>query len=84
MVQPVPFDGRVLHVSRDAVQDENIGLVYPTRVAMARTTILSGTEHVPLSPGMATTVEIKTGKRKLIEYLLAPLQRYQDESMRER
>jgi hypothetical protein len=28
---------------------------------------------VPLSPGMAVTVEIKTGSRRLIEYLLSPV-----------
>jgi len=89
-VESFPFtkfgtiDGKVAIVSGDAVQDENLGLVYPIRVTMAKTTILSGSEHVTLSPGMNVTIEVKTGKRKLIEYLLAPLQRYQDESMRER
>jgi hypothetical protein len=34
--------------------------------------------------GGAVTVEIKTGKRKLIEYLLSPLMRMTDEAARER
>jgi len=33
---------------------------------------------------MAVTVEIKTGKRRLIEYFLSPLLQYKDESVRER
>jgi len=33
---------------------------------------------------MAVTVEAKTGKRKIIEYLLSPLLRYKQESLRER
>jgi len=33
---------------------------------------------------MAVTVEIKTGKRRLIEYFLSPLLQYKDESLRER
>jgi hemolysin D len=37
-----------------------------------------------LAPGMAVTVEIKTGQRRLIEYLLSPLLRYGHESLRER
>ncbi len=37
-----------------------------------------------VGPGMAVTVEIKTGKRQVIEFLLAPLKRYQDESLKER
>jgi hemolysin D len=41
-------------------------------------------KEVKLTPGMAATVEIKTGKRKLIEYLLSPLMRMTDEAGRER
>lgn len=78
------IDGKVLHVSRDSIQDEQLGLVYPARVHMDRTTILVGDKNVNLGPGMSLTIEIKTGKRRLIEYLLAPLQEYQDESLRER
>jgi len=39
---------------------------------------------INLSPGMAVTVEVNLGKRRLIEYLLSPLLRYKDESVRER
>ena len=39
---------------------------------------------VNLSPGMAVTVEIKTGSRRVIEYLLSPLLRMKQESLRER
>ena len=39
---------------------------------------------VDLSPGMTATVEIKTDQRRLIEYLLSPLLRYKQESLRER
>ena len=39
---------------------------------------------VDLSPGMAVTVDIKTGQRRVIEYFLGPLLQYQDESLRER
>ena len=39
---------------------------------------------VDLAPGMAVTVEIKTGSRRIIEYVLSPLLRYKQESLRER
>ena len=39
---------------------------------------------VDLSPGMAVTVEIKTGERRIVEFLLSPLLRYRQESLRER
>jgi len=76
--------GSVLSLSRDSIEDEQQGLVYPARISMGRTQIQSGNKMVELTPGMSVTVEIKTGKRQLIQYLLAPLQEYQDESLRER
>jgi hemolysin D len=39
---------------------------------------------VNLGSGMAVTVEIKTGQRRVIEFLLSPLLRYKQESLRER
>ena len=74
----------VTSVSHDAINDEKHRLIYSTRVKMERTTInVDGTE-VNLSPGMAVSVEIKTGKRRVIEYFLNPLLQYQHESLRER
>lgn len=37
-----------------------------------------------LTPGMSLTAEIKTGQRRVIEYLLSPVQRAGSESLRER
>ena len=39
---------------------------------------------VKLSPGMAVTVEIKSGSRTILSYLLSPLLRYRQETLRER
>jgi hemolysin D len=61
------IDGRVVTVSSDAIQNEKLGLVYATRIAMDRTTMKVEDKSVNLSPGMAATVEIKTGTRRLIE-----------------
>jgi len=76
--------GDVKTVSRDAVLDENQGWIYPARFNLNTTEILVGDKYVTLSPGMSVTVEIKTGKRRMIQYLLAPLQEYQSESLKER
>ena len=59
-------------------------LVYAARVALDRTQMQIEGKSVPLGPGMAVTVEIKTGTRRIISYLLSPLLRYQHESLRER
>lgn len=76
--------GRVMSVSGDAAPLEKVGLVYPARVSMDRSTIDVEGKSVHLSPGMAVTVEIKTGERRVIEYLLSPLLKSVKESLRER
>jgi hemolysin D len=76
--------GQVLSVSDDAVPIEKVGLVYTSRVSMDRSTIQVESKQVNLSPGMAVTVEIKTGQRRVIEYLLSPLLKSVKESLRER
>jgi hemolysin D len=76
--------GTVTQVSGDAIPDEKRGLVYAARVKLERTTLNVDGKTVNLSPGMAVTVEIKTGKRRVIEYFLSPLIQYGEESLRER
>ena len=39
---------------------------------------------INLSAGMAVTAEIKTGERRIIDYLLSPLRKYRQDSLRER
>jgi len=65
-------------------QNKPSGLVYSARVQLDRSTMQVDGKTINLSPGMAVTVEIKTGKRRLIEYFLSPLMQYKDESLRER
>lgn len=78
------IDGEVIDVSNDAVTDENKGLVYAGRISMKESTIQVGERRVNLTPGMAVTVEVKTGTRRLIEFILSPLLRYKKESLSER
>jgi len=48
-------------------------LSYAARVSLDRTGCRSKASRSNLSPGMAVTVEIKTGSRSIISYLLSPL-----------
>jgi hemolysin D len=59
-------------------------LVYAARVSLDRNVMEIEGRPVQLSPGMAVTVEIKTGSRRIISYLLSPLMRYNQEVLRER
>ncbi len=58
--------------------------VYMALVSLDRTQMQVEDKLVNLSPGMAVTAEIKTGSRRIIEYLLSPLRKYREEILRER
>ncbi|HGH5980864.1 TPA: HlyD family type I secretion periplasmic adaptor subunit [Kluyvera georgiana] len=76
--------GKVQHVSLDAIEDEKLGLIFNARVALDQQKIMIENTSVPLSAGMNVTAEIKTGKRRVIDYLLSPLQTTIDNSFIER
>jgi hemolysin D len=59
-------------------------LNYSARISLDRTRMRIDDRMVNLSPGMAVTVEIMTGSRNILSYLLSPLRRYRQETLRER
>jgi hemolysin D len=59
-------------------------LSYAARVSLDRTQMQVEEKLVNLTSGMAVTVEIKTGSRRIISYLLSPLVKYKQEMLRER
>lgn len=71
-------------VTADAVNDEKRGAIFPVTLSLSSTTIDVDGKPIKLSPGMNLTAEIKTGKRRIIEFLLSPVQRATSESLRER
>ncbi|WP_022730145.1 HlyD family type I secretion periplasmic adaptor subunit [Thalassospira lucentensis] len=78
------IDGTVIDVSPDAVVDEKLGPVYLAKVELAQQYLTVRGREAPLQPGMTVTADIRTGERRLLEYVLGPMLRYRDESLRER
>ena len=76
--------GTVVSISNDAIEDEKRGLLYSARIQLKENSINVGGKQIALSPGMSVRAEVKTDKRKVIDYFLSPLQQYQDESLGER
>ena len=74
----------VSSVSRDAVEDDKKGLVYAVRITLRQPAIVIDGRVVPLSAGMAVRAEIRTGTRRVIEYVLSPLVQHQKEALHER
>jgi hemolysin D len=76
--------GWVEGISTDAVADEKLGLVYIAQVILDRATIDRGDRIVPLTPGMAVTADIRTGRRSIMSYLVSPIDETAQEAGRER
>jgi hemolysin D len=71
-------------VTADAVTDEKKGSYYPATLTLRQKDMMIDGKRLRLSPGMNVTAEIKTGQRRVIDYLLSPVQRAGNESLRER
>ncbi|MGB1109310.1 MAG: HlyD family type I secretion periplasmic adaptor subunit [Gammaproteobacteria bacterium] len=80
------IDGKVEWIGSDAIADESLGTIYPIRISMQGTTLPNRVREKRGKAliGMAVTADIGIGQRKLIEYFIAPILRYRDESLRER
>jgi hemolysin D len=59
-------------------------LAYPAKVTLLQDWILVDGRHEPIRAGMRVSAEIKTGDRRVIEYLLSPVMQAAKEAGRER
>jgi hemolysin D len=75
---------RALGTEHESSEPTGQELNYSARVSLDRTQMQVEDRMVNLAPGMAVTVEIKTGSRTILSYLLSPLRRYRQEVLRER
>lgn len=76
--------GTVVSLSRDAVADQRLGPTYVARIRLNRATIEVDGKAVPLTPGLAVTADIRTGSRRIISWLLSPIQTSVSQAGRER
>ena len=58
--------------------------VFPVTVALDETVMKFDDAIITLTPGMTVTVEIRTGSRRVIDYLLSPLAKIRSEAFKER
>ena len=75
---------QVHSITADAVQDEKRGAIFPATLVLNQSAIHVDGKRIKLAPGMNLTAEIKTGKRRVIDYLLSPLQQHVNQSFGER
>ena len=75
---------KVIHVSPDATVDQQRGLVFPVRLSLISKELLVDGRRAHLSTGMALSAEVRTGTRRVIEYLWSPLSKTVREAGREK
>ena len=79
------LDGNVDVVSSDSIVDEeNKETYYVVTVRTRETVLRKGEESLPIIPGMVASVDIMTGKKSVLDYLLKPILKARDEALRER
>jgi len=76
--------GRIIHLSADTANDREHGARFVLRASLDREHMLVNGTAVALTSGMQLTLDVKTGKRRIIDYLLEPITRGFQEVLRER
>jgi hemolysin D len=71
-------------ITADAVQDQQRGAIFPASLVLNQSALNVDGKRIKLAPGMSLTAEIKTGKRRVIDYLLSPVRKHLNESLKER
>ncbi len=76
----------VEHISADTITDEKGNPFYQIRVRTTERSYLIGKhgERLEIIPGMSATVDILTGQKTVLEYLLKPIIKAKKNAMRER
>jgi membrane fusion protein, adhesin transport system len=79
------LDGEVSTITADSLVDQNTGEpYYQVRVATRNSAIAKDGKSYSISPGMICNVEIMTGRKTVLSYLLKPINKARNEAMRER
>lgn len=76
--------GKVLELSDDAIEDEKLGMIFKTTIALDGETLHKAGKTFYIRSGMTVTVEVKTDERRIIDYFLSPLSKALSESLHER
>jgi adhesin transport system membrane fusion protein len=77
--------GKVVQVSADSIYDEQAKSAYfSVIIETDRSFLKSGDKQLPITPGMICNVDIVTGRKSVLTYLLKPVLKAHEEALRER
>lgn len=78
------LEGRLEHISADTITDEKGNAFYIVRVRTRRNQLGDRNKPLPIIPGMVAEVNILTGQKSILSYLLKPVLRAKAEALTER
>lgn len=78
------LDGNVILVAADTRQDEQLGPYYRVVVQTEKSYFGEKVGSLPIMPGMEATVDIHTGQKSVMDYLVKPVLKLREEAFRER
>lgn len=78
------LDAVLERISADTIIDESGEHFFKIQVRTGKNYLGSSTDPLPIIPGMTATVDIMTGTKTVMDYLLKPLKRAQANALRER
>ena len=79
------LDGKVSNITADSLVDQNTGEpYYQVRVSTDTSALAKDGQSFAIIPGMICTVEIMTGRKTILSYLLKPINKARNEALRER
>ncbi|MDX8529246.1 HlyD family type I secretion periplasmic adaptor subunit [Mesorhizobium sp. MSK_1335] len=79
------IEGKVSNITADSLVDQKTGEpYYQVRVATEKSTLTRNGKAYSIIPGMICSVDIKTGRKTILNYLLKPINKARQEAMSER
>ncbi|SLN28196.1 HlyD family type I secretion periplasmic adaptor subunit [Oceanibacterium hippocampi] len=78
------LEGTVDRIGADTIVDDEGNSFYKIAVRTEKTYLQRGEQRLPIIPGMVASVDILTGKKSILDYLLKPILKARDNALRER
>jgi membrane fusion protein, adhesin transport system len=66
------LESQVVHISADSISDAQGKDYYEVKLQADKNYLTHGDRQLPIRPGMSVTVNILTGKRSILSYLIKP------------
>jgi adhesin transport system membrane fusion protein len=78
------LEGVVEAISADTIEDDNGESFFKVKLRTQKNAITYRSEELPIIPGMTASIDILTGKKSVLAYLLKPILRAKQNALRER